>query len=347
MKAEEFREQMAGEFLNILEEKQLNWVKDWQTVNLAPRNAKSGRRYRGINRFYLSLVAMKRGYRDPRWATFAQIRERGWRLEDAKGQGVKVEYWFPYDKRERKTLTWDEYNAATDEERDRCVILAKYFTVFNASLIRGIPELPAEEPPAAAGNPDELVSTISKNMGVEIIHDGQGEAFYRIATDTIHLPEPKYFFSDYGYNSTALHELGHATGAKHRLNRLAERGSDWQSIAFEELVAEMSSCFMGAYLAEGPDPMHLENHKAYVQNWISFIREKPERLVEAVRQAEQAADYLELQAGLIPEKEYEKASRSSMEAKEGEKLPGREAAQEQKKKAAGRKKAGRQAAPRL
>ena len=102
-KTKEYREQLAEAFLQVLEEKQLDWKKEWQgSGGQTPVNVKTGKDYRGINRLYLTLIAMQRGYTDFRWATFKQIKEQGWRLQDAKGQGIKVEYWFPFDTEEKK-----------------------------------------------------------------------------------------------------------------------------------------------------------------------------------------------------------------------------------------------------
>ena len=62
-------------------------------------------------------------------------------------------------------------------------------------------------------------------------------------------------------------------------------------------------------------PQHIDNHKAYVQSWIQAIREKPETLVKAIKDAQAAANYMDYKAGLITEKEYEKACGSVMEVK--------------------------------
>ena len=55
MKTKEYREQIAQTFLDLLEEKQLDWKKEWSgNGTQSPYNANSGHRYKGINRFYLS-----------------------------------------------------------------------------------------------------------------------------------------------------------------------------------------------------------------------------------------------------------------------------------------------------
>ena len=59
-------------------------------------------------------------------------------------------------------------------------------------------------------------------------------------------------------------------------------------MAYEELVAEISSCFLSSELPMGQTEEHLQNHKAYVQSWIQGIKEQPDALFRAVKDAEQA-----------------------------------------------------------
>ena len=126
----------------------------------------------------------------------------------------------------------------------------------------------------------------------------------------IHLPKPENFTGTYAYNATALHELSHSTGHPSRLNRPQGGFFGSEEYAYEELVAEMCSCFMGVNLSTEATPEHIENHKAYVQSWIKEIRDKPESLIRAIKDAQQAASYMDMKAGLISEKEYEKIEQS-------------------------------------
>ncbi|MDO4650602.1 MAG: zincin-like metallopeptidase domain-containing protein, partial [Eubacteriales bacterium] len=311
MTPKEYRTALAESFVNVLSEKGLEWKKGWQGFGTdTPMNGVTKYKYKGINRFSLSLISMMRGYEDPRWCTFNQIKKADWKLVNATGQGVKVEYWFPYHLKEEKSLTWKEYNALEKEEQDKCSIRSIFKTVFNASLIEGIEPLP--EPEKRDITPDAIVDTLSKNMQVPIIHDGGDRAFYRPSEDAIHLPQPEYFNNDYEYGATALHELAHSTGAEHRLNRgFGARGTD--AYAFEELVAEISSCFVGMNLKSEQSAEHIENHKAYVQAWVQKIKENPDVLVKAIQEAEKASAYMEYHAGMIPKDEYELTAGASKE----------------------------------
>lgn len=313
---EEYRQQLADMFAHVLEEKGLEWHQEWTQSgrNGAPYNIVTGAKYRGSNSFYLSLVALVNGYHDPRWMTMVQIMDKKgkyhpgqkWHLQ-AGSKAVWVEYWYPYDTVNRKAATWEEYRKALSTEgrdENEFRLSTRYTPVFNASLVEGVPALEQPRQPETAIETDELVKSLSKNMGVPIIHGGD-QAFYRPKQDEIHLPEPSAFESEYAYNATALHELAHATGHPSRLNRNQSGGFGSDTYAYEELVAEMASCFMGVSLSTEMSQQHIDNHKAYVQGWIQGILDQPNLLIHAIKDAQGAADYMEMCAALMPQQEYE------------------------------------------
>ena len=313
---DEYRKELADAFIHVLEEKGLEWKKEWHGPGIRmPINAVTESRYNGINRLWLGICAMKNGYEDPRWATFNQIADmdgkyhpgQKWHLK-AGSKGTYVEYWFPFDKKEKKSMRWDEFQKLKEQDdfdESRYTLRSRYTPVFNASNIEGMPDLDFPKNPDV--KPDKLVAMISGGMSVPVLNDGGDRAYYSQREDAVHLPKPEYFESDYAYNSTALHELSHATGHPSRLNRDQSGSFGSSTCAYEELVAEMSSCFMGANLEDhgaSLSELHLRNHQAYVQSWIKAIKEKPETLANAVKDAQNAADYLEWKGGLITEQEY-------------------------------------------
>lgn len=299
-KTKEFREEIAKEFIKSLEEEQKTWHKSWSGTSLRPQNI-NGNRYRGINNLYLSILCAKNGWEDPRFATFNQIKKNGWHLQKG-AKGVQVEYWFPYNKETKKTLSWNDYKHLSAADKQKVLIIPKYYYVFNGRDIEGLPPLPGVE--RREINPDVLISTLSKNMNVEIMNDGGDRAYYSPAQDQIHLPVPEVFDDDYAYNSTALHELAHASGAEHRLARDLSGHFGSKSYVYEELVAEISSSFMATHLERSD--FQIDNHKAYIQSWIEMVQKDPNILIKAIKDAEKCADYLEFKAELLPEKEYTK-----------------------------------------
>ena len=313
----EFRLELAEAFAKVLDEKGLDWKQEWKGKGgNAPHNGITKACYRGVNAFWLSLVSMVKGYDDPRWVTMIQIMDRDgkyhpkekWHLK-AGSKATYVEYWFPFDIKDKKALTWEQYRQELSNGRsdDEFRLSTRYTAVFNARDVEGMPEIPV--PQNTDVSVDDLVTILSKNMHVQIFNDGGDRAFYSPHEDMIHLPTPQSFNSEYAYNATALHELSHSTGHPTRLNRPQGGFFGSEQYAYEELVAEMCSCFMGVELSAEATPEHIDNHKAYVQSWIEAIRDKPDSLIRAIKDAEAAANYMDLQAGLITEQEYEKTEK--------------------------------------
>ena len=319
------QQQLAEEFVTLLETEQLEWKKGWSGISARPYNPVTGTVYHGVNRFRLLLTAQALGYQDPRWCTFHQIQKNNWKLKRGKGQASKVEIWMPYDRELKKWITWEEFREQGGITEHYC-LRTKSYPVFNGDMIEGIPPL---EVTLQEVDPVELVDTISDSMQVPIVYHETDRAFYRPSEDRIYLPNREQFFSTYDYASTALHELAHATGAAHRLNRKLTGSTSQESYAQEELVAEITSCFLSSELPVQQTEEHIRNHQAYVQSWIRQIREKPESLVRAIQSAEQVSNYLEYHGKRITWEEYQKRvgevqSNTPSEEKLPEKHPQRE-----------------------
>ena len=177
---DEFRREMADAFAGILEEKGLEWKKEWSGFASAPQNGVTKAGYRGCNAFWLSIVAMSKGYTDPRWVTMRQIQDfdgryhpnEKWHLKKGS-KAAYVEYWYPVDQKEKKGLTWTEYRDALKAGRkpDEFRLSTRYTPVFNACDIEGMPEI--EAPVQNDISEDELIRLLSEGMGVEIINDGE------------------------------------------------------------------------------------------------------------------------------------------------------------------------------
>ncbi len=307
-----FREELASSFIDILESEELSWTKGWKTKG-TPYNPITGTRYKGMNIIQLFLTAKIRGYNDPRWVTFNQISDpegkyhkgQDWKLKKGS-ECVWIEYFYPIKRDDPKIQGWDKYNyeiANGISEPEDYWINVKFYKVFNASCIEGMPELEIELNDDI--KVDEIVDKISKNMGVEVLYDGGNEAFYVPSEDKVHLPEPKYFDSQYDLDCTTFHELAHATGHCSRVPReLKGQYSAEERYAYEELVAEMTSCLMSVNVIDEMPEKHLNNHKAYVQSWIKILKEKPLMLNSAINDAKEASNYMDYMAELITKEEF-------------------------------------------
>ena len=93
------REEMVREFIKCLSEETIPWHMAWSTDR--PVNAVTNTRYRGINKMWLSFIQKMEGWEDPRWCTFKQASNKGWKI--IKGsKGTPVEFWSLYDTQKKK-----------------------------------------------------------------------------------------------------------------------------------------------------------------------------------------------------------------------------------------------------
>ena len=225
-------------------------------------------------------------------------------------KAVPVEYWYPILKPKADgpaiPMSWEDMKRMIKSgaaSQDDFFLGTKYFLVYNAEQVDGIP--PLEKKTNMENIEADVVSQIASGMGVPIYYDGGDKAFYRPSQDAIHLPEKMFFHSQAELDATTLHELGHSTGHESRLNRNIKNIFGSESYAFEELVAEITSAFMSAYLPYDMPEVVEADHKAYVKGWIEAIKADPDVLIKAIKEAEKASDYMEEKGGLISALEYE------------------------------------------
>jgi len=131
------------------------------------------------------------------------------------------------------------------------------------------------------------------NCQVPITHNGS-QPMYIPALDQIDLPPINDFLdtkeadaSDH-YYSTLFHELTHATGAKHRLDRatLHDYSRSIKTRAFEELIAEIGSAMIGQEL--GLQVLPRQDQAAYLNSWIKALDEDHTLIFKAAAEASKA-----------------------------------------------------------
>lgn len=92
--------------------------------------------------------------------------------------------------------------------------------------------------------------------------------------------------------------------------------------AKEELRAEIASAFTAQALQlpynEEELTAELDNHKAYIQNWIAILEKDPNELFAAIKDANKIADYLLergqlLELTLVAEEEQEQSDTQDCE----------------------------------
>ena len=108
------------------------------------------------------------------------------------------------------------------------------------------------------------------------------------------LPPPMQFVAPHHYYQAAVHEMGHATGHRGRLDRESLQqgvaaGFDSEAYGKEELRAEISASLTGERIGVGHNPSGGED---YAESWVKVLEKDPADLARAAEEAQQISDYL-------------------------------------------------------
>ena len=122
------------------------------------------------------------------------------------------------------------------------------------------------------------------------IIEGGAQAFYKPATDTIHLPARETFINPEAFYSVALHEATHSTGHASRLARDFSGRFGTEAYAFEELIAELGSAFLNANL--GIIGSTLQDHADYPAHWIGILKSDKKAILTAAAAASKAHAFI-------------------------------------------------------
>ena len=251
------------------------WLKPWKNVrptgSLMPHNFATAHAYRGINVPLLWQEAAEKGYAHHLWLSYKQA-------EGLKGQVRKGE-------RGTHIVFTKKLRGKDEDDNPKQFSMLKTFNVFNIAQIDGL-KLPQPEPIEQGSRNDRLDQVIA-DTNVRINHGGN-QACYVPSMDFISMPLRGQFKDEESYYATMFHELGHATGAKHRLDRDLSGRFGTHKYAAEELVAEMCSAFLCASLGVQGELRHV----GYLDYWLKLLKEDDRAIFTASSKAQQAADFI-------------------------------------------------------
>lgn len=280
------------ELTRLLERGVMPWRAPWDsTLALAATPGLplrfTGEPYRGANVVLLWAAQIARGYPKRTWLSFRQALQLGGHVR--KGEKATPVIFYG----QAKSRTDAAAPAAGEGAADRNYRFLKFFHVFNVEQIEDLPAHVGVETAPPSREPSFVEQWLVRTGAT--VRIGGATAFYSPTTDAIHVPPVAAFASEEHFAATLLHEGVHFTGAKSRLDRLADYHIDRKARAREELVAEIGSAMLGAMIGLRPD--HLEDHAAYVADWLTLLRDEPKAFLSAAAKAQNAIDWLTERAG--------------------------------------------------
>lgn len=279
-------DEITDKIIAELEAGRVPWVQPWGTAAAKaplamPQNASTRRQYSGVNVLILWGAVIEHGFTGQSWLTFRQALSLGGHVRKGE-RGTTVVYadrFIPNDEKKR---------AAESGEEPQAIPFLKRFTVFNADQCDALPnEIVTIAPPPPPGVIEPEVEALIKSSGIDF-RIGGNRAFYIPSEDYVQVPPPAAYFEPINWHRTALHELGHASGHRSRLNRDLSGAHGSKKYAFEELIAELCAAFSCASLGIVPTVRHAD----YIGSWLDVLREDNRAIVRAASQASKAADWL-------------------------------------------------------
>ena len=259
-----------------LEQGIIPWQKPWTGVR--------GGAYNRISRKPYSLINQMMLRHEGEYASYKQWESVGGKVRKGSKAEIVV-FW--------KMLMKKEQNE-DGEEVVRTIPVLKYYNVFHISQVDGVeplekPELNEIEPLEEAEN--VLMDYINRE-GIKFVQDKSDSAYYSPSRDLIHLPLREQFVSAEEYYSVAFHEATHSTMKDTRCNRpqkVAAFGNE--DYSKEELVAEIGSATLlnvTGIETEGT----FKNNTAYIQNWLTVLKNDSRFVISASSKAEKAVKYI-------------------------------------------------------
>lgn len=279
-------ETLTAEIVAMMEKGVCPWRKPWNAIGGIPRNYR-GTHYRGANAVMLALVCMIEEWEKPIFLTFKQVTECGGNvLKGSKSTMVTFATQVVPAKYKGR-----ESECPANEKK----FMMRYYRVFNIAQTENV-SLPKcdNSDSLIEHDPIETCESILANMPqIPVIEHKGAQACYSPKKDKVTMPAKKTFVSAESYYCTLFHELSHSTGHESRLARKDfDNGSKFGSdpYAFEELVAELSACFVCGHA--GISDSTKENSASYLKNWLEVFKGDTKFFFRAAALAQKSADFI-------------------------------------------------------
>ncbi len=263
----------------------LPWQKPWSALE-APRNYVSKKTYRGVNLFLLDM-----GHSYLSWSQICDLQKHNREIKLKKGSKSKIVVFFSFNKHTKDVINEN----GLVEQKEVSIPFLRYYNVYDSNDVENLPPLATDEQKTYTHTPIEEAECIFLDYidreKIQLEYNNGESAYYSPARDLISLPRQELFSTYEKFFATAMHECGHSTGAKNRLNRLKGSRFGDEAYSLEELVADMTQNFIFAELGIDSKDVY-DNSVAYMRGWLTALKNNVHMIVTASSRAEKATNYI-------------------------------------------------------
>lgn len=275
---------VTDRIIQQLEKGVIPWEKPWTGVQ--------GRAYSGVTGKPYSLLNQMLLRSPGAYFTYNEVTKRGGHVRKGEKSSMIV-FW------KQLTLTSDKdkdthIEEDTDGQEEKKAFVLRYYNVFH---IDQCDDLTVEAPQTATDRPtspaaDNVITDYTSRENLTLRHQKGDEAYYSPSRNCVVLPLMEQFTDLAEYYSTAFHELTHSTGHATRLNRLTSTAHFGNTeYSKEELTAEIGAAALMNYTGT-ETAKAFRNSAAYIQNWLTALRNDRRMIVYASGAAAKAVDYI-------------------------------------------------------
>lgn len=266
-------DEITRRIIEQLEQGIIPWQKPWIGSSSAISHV-TGKPYSLLNQMLLDYPG--------EYVTFRQCQQEGGKVRKGEKSSMVV-FW-----------RWIEQEDEESGEK-KSIPFLRYYSVFHIDQCEGLTVRHTKPLPAGAcadTTAEGIVADYVQCSHVHLNHTEGDRAFYRSSDDSIFLPLREQFRSTAEYYSTVYHEMVHSTGHASRLDRLdrvAAFGSE--DYSKEELIAEIGAAALVNQTGL-ETTSSFRNSAAYIQSWLSVLRNDKRFIVSAAGRAENAVNLI-------------------------------------------------------
>ena len=275
MKDYEIRRKETFELiLKMLEERKNNPIELFDRLLYAQCNPITKTIYKGYNRLLLNSLAIKNNLTDNRWLTFNQIKNNNWKLKKGS-KSTKIEKWSMFSPKEDK-----------NKETKNLIPFLKYFDIFNAQDIEGIPQ--KEKSNYSPDIYDIISEQFKETAKIQIIERDDFTPYFDKELKYIKLPlktqfkEPKLYLKIL----VSLLSLNVAQNENKELRGIYKISKD----EYNKLISELSTIIIFKDFNFDIEGNLFEEFSNSLKQWLPIFKDDYKTLEGALKDAQEISD---------------------------------------------------------
>ena len=275
MKDYEIRRKETFELiLKMLEERKNNPIELFDRLLYAQCNPITKTIYKGYNRLLLNSLAIKNNLTDNRWLTFNQIKNNNWKLKKGS-KSTKIEKWSMFSPKEDK-----------NKETKNLIPFLKYFDIFNAQDIEGIPQ--KEKSNYSPDIYDIISEQFKETAKIQIIERDDFTPYFDKELKYIKLPLKTQFKEPKLYLKTlvSLLSLNVAQNENKELRGIYKISKD----EYNKLISELSTIIIFKDFNFDIEGNLFEEFSNSLNKWLPIFKDDYKTLYGAIKDAQEISD---------------------------------------------------------